>query len=147
MAQHAKIMRATAADFPAIKHLVSEVMRDVYAHLLPENYAGSDENWEEAWVAKSNGSIIAVMMSANEWIDDLWVQSAERGKGVGSALLAKGEDEIAARGHSHAMLRLVAKNDRALKFYLAKNWAVKREFLHEKYGFPMLELTKTLKSI
>jgi GNAT superfamily N-acetyltransferase len=147
MAQHAKIMRATAADFPAVKRLVSEAIRDVYAHVLIENYLDSDENWEKAWIAKRDGSIVAVMMSANKWIDDLWVHRAERSKGLGSTLLSKGEEEIAARGHSQARLRLVAENDRALKFYLAKNWAVKREFLHEKHGFPMLELTKTVKSI
>jgi GNAT superfamily N-acetyltransferase len=147
MARHAKIMRATAAEFPAISQLVSEVVRDIYAHLLPQDYKVQDENWEKAWIARRDGSIVAVMMSANEWIDDLWIQHEDRGKGLGSALLSHGENEIAARGYSQAMLRLVSENHRALKFYLARDWAVKREFVHEKHGFPMLELTKKLKSV
>ncbi len=147
MAQHAKIMRATAAEFPAINRLVNEVTREIYAHLLPENYTGSDENWEKAWVAKRGDSIVAVMLSANEWIDDLWIQREERDKGIGSKLLARGETEIAARGHSRARLRLVAENEQALQFYLSKNWSVGRKFPHEKFGFPMLELTKSLKLI
>jgi GNAT superfamily N-acetyltransferase len=115
--------------------------------LFPLNYSGPDENWENAWVAKSEDSIIAIMMSANEWVDDLWVQRQERGKGLGSSLLSLGENEIAARGYSQAKLRLVAENDRALQFYLSKNWTVHRKFQHEKFDFQMLELTKRLKSV
>ncbi len=41
----------------------------------------------EVWVADSSGEAIALMVLDQEWIDQLYVDPAATGKGVGGALL------------------------------------------------------------
>jgi len=82
-------------------------------------------------------------MTHQEWVSDLWVLRESRGHGVGRKLLARGESEIAARGHETCRLRVVKSNTVAVQFYLGQGWQVEREFAHEKYNHAMLELAKS----
>jgi len=66
------------------------------------------------------------------------------GEGVGSRLLAQGESEIAARGCQTCRLRVVKSNLVAVQFYSRQGWGIAREFAHEKYHHPMLEMAKSL---
>ena len=98
--------------------------------------------WPSAWVAVSDEKIVGVIITNQEWVDDLWVLREERRQGIGSRLLAKGEAEIAARGYRTCRLRVVRSNEVAVQFYLKQGWQIAREFAHEKYHHAMLELAK-----
>lgn len=54
---------------------------------------------------------------ADDTISDIWVSPAFEGRGVGSALLAALEREIAERGHGQARLQVAAANARAFRLY------------------------------
>ena len=136
------IRRSTPADYTAINHLVTQVVVECYGHLLPSNEPAPNADWEHAWLAEKNGKIIAVLLTARDWIDDLWISKAERRSGIGSRLLQIAEQKIATRGHQQARLRLVAENTIALKFYTKNGWQQVRHFPHEKLGFEMVEMSK-----
>ncbi len=81
------IRQSTPADYAAINHLVTHVIAECYGHLLPNYKPDLNADWEHAWLVEKNGKIIAVMLTAREWIDDLWISKAERRSGIGSRLL------------------------------------------------------------
>ena len=86
----------------------------------------------------------AFLIANQEWVSDLWVFREHRRQGIGSKLLARGEAEIAARGHQTCRLRVVRSNAVAVQFYLSQAWQIAREFPHEKYHHAMLEMAKSL---
>jgi GNAT superfamily N-acetyltransferase len=87
-----------------------------------------------------------VIITKQEWVNDLWVLREHRRQGVGSRLLAHGAAEITARGHQTPRLRVVRSNAVAVQFYLSQDWQIAREFTHEKYGYPMLEMARSAHS-
>ena len=84
------------------------------------------------------------MLTQDCWLDDLWVSSRFRRRGVGSALLQHGEKEIAARGIATAHLHVIASNKRAIAFYEKHGWQPMRETPHEIAPAPRLEMTKAI---
>ena len=144
MSNALNIRQSTFADNAAINQLVTEVVVECYGHLLPCYAPDPNADWEHAWVSEKNGKIIAVLLTAGEWIDDLWIVKAERRSGLGSRLLQIAEQEIAARGNGQARLRFVAENAVAFKFYTKNGWQNLRRFPHEKYSFEMVEMSKPL---
>jgi ribosomal protein S18 acetylase RimI-like enzyme len=86
--------------------------------------------------------IAGVVLTGGDWLDDLWVAAGYRRRGIGSALLARGELEIAERGSAFARLRVVASNRTAVSFYLRYGWQLEREFPHESLPLVMLEMRK-----
>ena len=141
------IRQSTSADNAAINHLVTQVIVECYGHLLPNYEPDPNADWEHAWVAERNRKIVAVLLTAREWIDDLWIAKAERRLGIGTRLLQIAEQEIAARGKPRARLRLVAENTTALKFYTKNGWQYLRRFPHEKFGFEMVEMSKPVRPV
>jgi ribosomal protein S18 acetylase RimI-like enzyme len=95
-----------------------------------------------AWVAVSDAKILGVMLTNQEWVNDLWVLREHRRQGVGSRLLAQAECEIAAGGYHTCRLRVVKSNLVAVRFYLSQGWQIAREFAHEKYDHAILEMAK-----
>ncbi|MEP7172637.1 MAG: GNAT family N-acetyltransferase [Aestuariivirga sp.] len=138
------IRQSAPADTAAINHLVTQVIVECYGHLLPNYEPDPNADWEHAWLAEKNGKIVAVLLTARDWIDDLWISKAERRSGIGSRLLQIAEQEIATRGNQQARLRLVAENLIALKFYTKNGWQHVRQFPHEKFSFEMVEMSKPL---
>jgi ribosomal protein S18 acetylase RimI-like enzyme len=141
------IRQSTSADTAAINQLVTQVIVECYGHLLPNYQPDPNADWEQAWLAERNKKIIAVLLTAGEWIDDLWISKTERGSGIGSRLLQIAEQEIEARGNPQARLRLVAENTIAPKFYVKHGWQQVRRFPHEKFGFEMVEMSKPVGSV
>jgi GNAT superfamily N-acetyltransferase len=141
------IRQSTFADNAAINHLVTQVVVECYGHLLPNYEPDPNADWEHAWVAEKNGKIVAVLLTVNDWIDDLWITKAERRSGIGTRLLQIAVQEIAARGKPQARLRLVAENTIALKFYTKNGWQHVRHFPHEKFGFEMVEMSMPVRSV
>lgn len=114
-----------------IETVVNETFRDLFApNPVPLKF--KDENWPLAWVAVSVVKILGVTITSHEWVSDLWVLREHRRQGIGSRLLAKGESEIAGRGHNACRLRVVKSNTIAVQFYLSQGWQIAREFAHEK---------------
>jgi ribosomal protein S18 acetylase RimI-like enzyme len=102
-----------------------------------------EEDWAQSHVAIVDGRIVGMVLTRNQWIDDLWVLRESRGQGIGRELLDKGESEIAARGYRTFRLRVVKSNRAAVDFYRKNGWQAAREFPHEKLSVAMLEMTKS----
>jgi ribosomal protein S18 acetylase RimI-like enzyme len=121
--------------------VADETLKGLFApNPVPLKFA--DEDWQLAWAAVSDAKILGVMITNQEWVSDLWVLCEHRRQGIGTRLLAKGEFEIAGRGHETCRLRVVKSNTVAVQFYLGRGWQIAREFAHEKYHHAMLEMAK-----
>ena len=140
------IRRPQASEYGSVQVLIETVANETFKDLFAPNPVPlkfNDEDWPSAWVAVSDEKIVGVIMTNQDWVDDLWVLPEQRRQGVGRRLLAKGEAEIAARGFKTCRLRVVHSNAVAVQFYLNQGWQIAREFAHEKYHHAMLELAKT----
>src|SRR6516162_6820481 len=125
------IRRPQPHEHDSMQALIEVVANETFSDLFAPNPVPlkfKDEDWPLAWVA------------------DLWVLREHRRQGVGSRLLAQGESEIAARGCQTGRLRVVKANLVAVQFYLRQGWQIVREFAHEKYHHPMLEMAKSFPS-
>ena len=143
------IRRPQPDEYDLVQELIEIVATETFGDLFAPNPVPlkfKDEDWPLAWVALSGAKIVGVTITSREWVDDLWVLREHRRQGVGSKLLAQGESEIAARGCQTARLRVVKSNLVAVDFYLRQGWQIVREFAHEKYLHPMLEMAKSFTS-
>ena len=144
------VRRPQPNEYGSVQALIETVATETFSDLFAPNPVPlkfNDEDWPSAWVAVSDEKIVGVILTNQEWVSDLWVFREHRRRGIGSKLLAHGEAEITARGHQTCRLRVVRSNAVAARFYLSHGWKVAREFAHEKYHHPMLELAKSLPEI
>jgi ribosomal protein S18 acetylase RimI-like enzyme len=140
------IRRPRPHEYNAVRDLIETVATETFRDLFAPNPVPLEfkaEDWPLAWVAASGAKILGVIITHQEWVDDLWVLEDYRRQGVGRRLLAHGESEIAARGCQTCRLRVVKSNLVAVRFYSHQGWRIAREFAHEKYHHPMLEMTKS----
>ena len=143
------IRRPQPHEYDSVRNLIEIVATETFKDLFAPNPVPlkfKNEDWPLAWVAVSDAKILGVIMTNQEWVDDLWVLREHRRQGVGTRLLAQGESEIAARGCQTCRLRVVKSNLAAIHFYLRQGWQIAREFPHEKYHHPMLEMAKSFPS-
>jgi ribosomal protein S18 acetylase RimI-like enzyme len=141
------IRRPQASEYGAVRVLLETVANETFKDLFAPNPVPlefKDEDWPLAWVAVAAEKIVGVIITGQEWVDDLWVLREHRRQGVGGRLLAQGEAEIAGRGYRTCRLRVVRSNVGAVQFYLSQGWQIAREFAHEKYHHAMLEMTKSV---
>jgi ribosomal protein S18 acetylase RimI-like enzyme len=140
------IRRPQPREYASVRNLIEIVATETFRELFAPNPVPlefNDEDWPLAWVAASDAKILGVIITNQEWVDDLWVLREHRRQGVGTRLLAQGESEIAARGCQTCRLRVVKSNLVAIQFYVRQGWQIAREFAHEKYHHPMLEMAKS----
>lgn len=140
------IRRPQPHEYDSVRDLIKIVATETFKDLFAPNPVPlkfKDEDWPLAWVAVSDAKILGVIITNQEWVDDLWVLREHRRQGVGTRLLARGESEIAARGCQTCRLRVVKSNLVAIHFYLRQGWQIAREFAHEKYHHSMLEMAKS----
>jgi GNAT superfamily N-acetyltransferase len=137
------VRAAAESDVAGIEALVLEVVREVYGDLFPGEAPRPDGNWRLGVVAEIDGLIAGVVVADDDWVEDLWVARAYRERGIGGILLAAAERQMA-RNHAEARLRVVEGNLDARRFYGARGWVETISYPHEKWGFSMLEMTKTL---
>jgi GNAT superfamily N-acetyltransferase len=140
-----EIRRPRIDEHERIHRLVTAVVNDTYGSIWPTAPIHVEEEaWGDGWVAAAADDLIGWMLTADCWLEDLWVPRSFRGQGVGSRLLAHAEREIAARGIATAHLSVIASNARAIIFYERRGWRSLRETPHELVSFPRLEMTKTV---
>ena len=140
------IRRPQPHEYDSVRDLIEIVATETFKDLFAPNPVPlkfKDEDWPLAWVAVSDAKILGVIITNQGWVDDLWVLREHRRQGVGTRLLAQGESEIAARGSQMCRLRVVKSNLVAVQFYSRQGWRIAREFAHEKYHHPMLEMAKS----
>jgi len=135
---------AVDSDVAGIEHLVLDVVSEVYGDLLPGGAPPPPGQWGCGLVAELAGRIVGVVVSDDDWVEDLWVASEHRECGIGSVLLAAAERQITARGQAEARLRVVARNLKARRFYAERGWTETISYPHERWGFAMLEMKKEL---
>ena len=141
------VRRPQPGEYGSVRALIETVANETFSDLFAPNPVPlefDDADWPLTWVAVSHEKIVGVIITNQEWVGDLWVFREHRRQGIGSKLLGQGEAEIAARGHQTCRLRVVRSNAVAVEFYLSHGWRIAREFAHEKYHHPMLELVKSL---
>jgi ribosomal protein S18 acetylase RimI-like enzyme len=137
------IRRARPDENNSVQALVQAIADETFAYLFHSPVPIGESNWISAWLALSSDEIVGVTMTQDEWVSDLWVRSDSRRLGIGAELLGRAELEIRGRGYETLRLRVVQSNTRAVHFYQSHGWSVHREFAHEKFGHPMLEMTKS----
>jgi ribosomal protein S18 acetylase RimI-like enzyme len=140
----ALIRRAEPEENESVRAVVQTVVDEIYGGLWASPPLPVDDNWLPSWIAVRDAEIIGVVKTSGEWLDDLWVLRECRGYGVGQRLLARGEGEIAARGHATLRLRVVQSNTAAIDFYRHHGWETAREFPHERFPITMLEMFKAV---
>ena len=140
------IRPATAGELAAVAALVEQVAAEVYGHLFQGEPPRPEGKWAQSLVAEQGGRIRGVMIADDDWIEDLWVVAAFRGRGIGRRLLSAGEARIAAAGHDLGKLRVVAENHAARRFYARCGWSEVETYPHETWGFPMVDMVKRVGS-
>jgi ribosomal protein S18 acetylase RimI-like enzyme len=138
------IRRVAGRELDSVRHLVADVVEEVYGTLFPQGVPEDHTDWTEALVAVSHGNIVGVALTSDDTIDDLWVSADHRRRGVGEALLASAESEIQQRRYRLARLRVMADNVTARRFYAAYRWSEAETYPHERWGFSMINMTKDL---
>ena len=138
-----KIRRPRIDEHDRIHRLVSAIVNETYGGIWPTTpIQVEEEDWSVGWVAAASDDLVGWRLTTECWLEDLWVPHRSWGQGVGSALLAHAEQEIAARGIATARLSVIASNKRAITFYERRGWQRLREKPHELLPIPRLELTK-----
>jgi ribosomal protein S18 acetylase RimI-like enzyme len=126
-----------------IHQFIKSVVNEIYGGLWSASPIEiENQNWSDAWVASSETEIVGVLLTKEEWIDDLWVRQDHRGRGVGTKLLQYGEAEVAGRHYEVSRLRVVKANRNAISFYIKHGWNIEKEFRHETLPIEMFELSK-----
>jgi GNAT superfamily N-acetyltransferase len=133
-------------DFATVECLVRGVVAEKYGHLFaaappPANSSG---DWHGSLLAEVQGKIVGVGLAKQDCVYDLWLAAEYRNHGLGAALLAKLETQIAQAGFNIAQLRVVAENSAARRFYARNGWTQGNTYPHEKWGFAMVDFSKSV---
>jgi len=126
-----RLRRAAAEDAPAVAKVFLDSFHATYEFPLAHT---DDEvrGWvrdelipdSEAWVATEDDRVVALLVVAPAWIEQLYVEPASLGKGIGSRLV----DLAKSRSPEGLTLWTFQVNERARRFY-------------EHHGFVAVELT------
>jgi len=131
------------SEHEAVHQFVKSVVNEIYGSLWSASpIEMENQDWTDAWIMSSGDEIVGVLLTKDEWIDDLWVRQDHRGRGLGTKLLQYGEAEVAGRHYEVSRLRVVKENRNATSFYIKHGWNIEKEFQHETLPIAMLELTK-----
>src|SRR5262249_25748761 len=117
-----RVRAARETEVDEIHRLAEEVIREMYGHLFPGGLPPLSQEWTKAHVAELDGRLVGVVLTEGDRVTDLWVGREHRSSGVGAQLLLRAEEEIGARGHEPARLRVMVENAGARRFYARQGW-------------------------
>jgi ribosomal protein S18 acetylase RimI-like enzyme len=88
----------------------------------------------EMTVAVVDGAVVGFVLVDGDEVEQLYVSSAHRGKGIADALICEAEGRIKANGHGRGWLAVVPDNARARAFYERAGWRDEGAFDYEAAG-------------
>jgi ribosomal protein S18 acetylase RimI-like enzyme len=128
----ASIRAAVAADLPLIADLIGAPDR---AELRLRAAERGDEVMDVATLGEEVAGVVSVRWQAacdvpHPWLYGLYVASAHRRHGIGSALLEAGENRAREHGAGYVSLDVDQDNTGAVSFYRARGYVVVRGHVH-----------------
>jgi ribosomal protein S18 acetylase RimI-like enzyme len=128
----AEIRRATSQDVDAIARVWHAGWIDGHLGHVPEALVRQrtpETFWPRAaervgctWVAVQGGRIAGFIVLVADELEQIYVDGAARGTGLGKVLLRRAEAEIRAAGFAGAWLAVATGNQRARDFYARSGW-------------------------
>jgi GNAT superfamily N-acetyltransferase len=127
------IRPATPEDAAAVSEIWREGWRDGHLGLVPDALVAvrTDESFRtratarvaDTTVAEVDDAVAGFVMVVGDEVEQVYVSSHHRGRGVADALLAEAERQVRENGHAVAWLAVVAGNGRARSFYERMGWS------------------------
>lgn len=123
------VRAASAADVDAVADLCRRT-RQASLPFLPDLHTAAEDRvyfrdvvfaGDEVHVAERDGKLVGAIAFGDGWVSQLYVDPAEHGRGIGSALL-----RLAMDAQPELQLWTFQKNDRALRFYARHGFALVR---------------------
>jgi GNAT superfamily N-acetyltransferase len=120
-----------AADVKAIAALQVRAWRAAYRHFVDDAHMPTVGDraalWQDllpgqAWLAERDGALAGVVGIADGEVRVLYVDPAQQGRGVGSALLEHAESQLRTVGHVRATLWAFRDNMLGRGFYEHRGW-------------------------
>ena len=116
-----------------------------FAERATTRAAGADR--ATTLVAEVDGAVAGFVMVVGDEVEQVYVDSRFRGRGVAAPLLDAAEDAVRRAGHRAAWLAVVAGNATARRFYQRRGWSDAGPFDHHAPGgftVPCHRYTKSL---
>ncbi|MFI2101796.1 GNAT family N-acetyltransferase [Isoptericola sp. NPDC019693] len=88
------------------------------------------ERVADTTVVVRDGAVVGFVMIAGDEVDQLYLDRASRGGGVGGALLRHAERSIRAAGHPRVWLAVATGNTPGRRFYARQGWVDEGRFAH-----------------
>jgi ribosomal protein S18 acetylase RimI-like enzyme len=89
---------------------------------------------EEMTVAVADGAVAGFALVVDDEVEQVYVSSSHRGRGIADALMREAERRIRVNGHARGWLAVVAGNARARAFYERAGWRDEGPFDYEAAG-------------
>jgi ribosomal protein S18 acetylase RimI-like enzyme len=145
---------ATQGDLEAISAMQQVSLVETYGPFLgwaavEEFVAGGSveryfrERWHQATVATDRGTIVGVAVLDGPILDLVWVDSARRSQGIGTALLDEAERQAGLVG-DELTLEVWRVNRRAVELYEQRGFTIERTFDDPETGLEKLLMRKAL---
>ncbi|QEO16320.1 GNAT family N-acetyltransferase [Agromyces intestinalis] len=129
-----------AADVDAVARIWREGWADAHlghvpAALVAARTSGSfteraHDRVDDTIVATRADAVAGFVMIDGDQVDQLYLDRAARGSGIGAVLLGAEEQAIVAAGYGRAWLAVATGNNGARRFYERQGWADEGPFVH-----------------
>jgi len=131
---------ATTEDTEAVARIWREGWADAHLGHVPAALAAArtrasfgeraGERVADTTVAVRQGSVVGFVMVAGDEVDQLYLDRAARGGGLGRALLQHAEAAVRAAGRRRAWLAVATGNAAGRRFYARQGWEDEGRFAH-----------------
>jgi GNAT superfamily N-acetyltransferase len=135
---------ATAEDVSSIASIWYRGWQDGHIGHVPEELTTARTErsfWNRAaqrlldtTVAEIEGAVAGFVMVVDDEVEQVYVDTEQRGSGVANVLLTEAERRVRHGGHETAWLAVVAGNERARRFYAKRGWVDEGPFDYQAEG-------------